>query len=441
MVNVSIIDLNTIRRINKLNAEFYNSMDVKLVDLLRKSDICMEFGEFINSIKRGKAVKSSPNGNIRLITVQNIKKLVIMEEPKNYISGMSHELKVNDLLITITGTVGFVAILIEKLNEFISINQNVASVSVNEGINPYYVAAFLNSKFGSAQFNLNISGGSIKYINIKSLKEFLIPILPDYFQLDIERLVIKAHKKMELADKIYGEAEELLYKYLNIEKSPKSKDNTFEMKSNLIDINRFDAEYYNPNYINLVSDLENSQLGAKTFGDTVLFSSEELDFSKKDYNSIKIKYVSPNDIDKDGEIVKFKEVFDWEIQKTHFKINNKDILFYSLDKIALVPINLDEQLSKSKNFILKSKEDYPEFLFLFFRSQIFKLQLERNKSKYGSTISKNALINTIIPIIPKNTQKEIANKVIEYFKLKKESRDIIEESIHRIEGEIEKCLH
>ncbi|RLF97039.1 hypothetical protein DRN52_01360 [Thermococci archaeon] len=53
-------------------------------------------------------------------------------------------------------------------------------------------------------------------------------------------------------------------------------------------------------------------------------------------------------------------------------IRKGDIIIPSLtgifDKIALVPEELDKQLATTGCFIIRAKDDYPEFLFLLFRS-------------------------------------------------------------------------
>ncbi len=440
MTNVSLVNLNIVKKKNKLNAESYSSLETHLYNLLEKSEICVEFNNLIDSIKKGRYVKPSSNGNIRLLTSRNIKKLEIVEEPVNYISEPTSQLKINDLLISINSNMIDTAVLIEN-DENLCINSNIIKISVNENINPYYVATFLNSKYGLAQFNLNISGSLINSINLKSIKKFLIPILSESFQLNLEKLIKVAHEKRKLAKEKYLEAESILHEFLNIKNEVISLNKSYEINSEEISKDfRLDANYYNPDYIKSINIIKNSPFGMKKFKDIVNFSNEYLDISNKKYRAKKFKYFSPNDIQKSGEIIEFKDISSWEIQNNSKKLENSDIIINSLDKIALVHLNSNRQITNENVFVIKSKEYFPEFLFLFFRSAFFKKQLERNIRYNTDIIPKNELIKTFIPIVSKEEQKEISNLIKEYFQLRTESREIILDSIHKLEEEIEKCL-
>lgn len=440
MVNISLIKIDSVKRRDRLNAGSYNSLDINLTNLLKKSNICIEFKDLIKSIRRGNVIKPSSSGDTKILTSSNIKTLEVMEKPLKYTSDINPKLKNNDLLVTLRKNVGVAAVVMEQTNESITISSNIIGITVNEHVNPYYAATFLNSKFGRAQFNLYLSGGIINTINPKNLKKFLIPILSNTFQFKIERLVKKAHEKRKLAEKKYHKAETLLYEYLDIEIGPKDENSAFEINSkNLNSDFRLDANYYNPDYINFINILKNSPLGVTTLNKTVTFLNNNLDLSKKKYDVNEIKLVTPDYLKMEGGYIHFKEVQISEIPINPTKIKDQDIFVYSLDKTTLIPFNLNEELEKSKKFIIRAKMYYPEFLFLFFKSKLFENQIERIKTN-TDRIETKISSKIFVPIIPIEKQKEISNLMKEHFKLKNESKDIIEESINNIEGEIEKCL-
>ena len=123
-------------------------------------------------------------------------------------------------------------------------------------------------------------------------------------------------------------------------------------------------------------------------------------------------------------------------------IKENDILIPSLagtfDKIALVPKEMDKQLTTTGCFVVRSKRDYPEFLFLLFRTPLFKRQLEQQTTgAIMSAVPKSVFGNLSIPKIPKDKQKDIAKLVREYFDLRKEARELIKRAIMEVEEEIE----
>ena len=85
----------------------------------------------------------------------------------------------------------------------------------------------------------------------------------------------------------------------------------------------------------------------------------------------------------------------------------------------------------------KDKGIIPEFLFFYLRSDIGNLPVLRNMS--GSTyptIKDEDVGEILVPIIPKEKQKEIAKLVREYLDLRKEARDLIKRAIKEVEEEI-----
>jgi len=110
----------------------------------------------------------------------------------------------------------------------------------------------------------------------------------------------------------------------------------------------------------------------------------------------------------------------------------------TFDKIALAPAELDGQLASTGCFVIRSKEDYPEFLFLLFRTPLFKRQLEQlTTGAIMSAVPKTTFDSLLVPIIPKDKQEEIVSLVKDYFKLRKESRQLVQRAIREVEEAIE----
>jgi len=158
-------------------------------------------------------------------------------------------------------------------------------------------------------------------------------------------------------------------------------------------------------------------------------------------------YVPIAKINESGEIFEWDEFYGWQApSRARMLIKENDILIPSLagtfDKIALVPEELDEQLTTTGCFVVRAKEDYPEFLFLLFRTPLFKRQLEQQTTgAIMSAVPKSKFGELLIPKIPKDKQEEIATLVREYFELRKEARELIRRAIKEVEEEIENAIN
>ena len=161
----------------------------------------------------------------------------------------------------------------------------------------------------------------------------------------------------------------------------------------------------------------------------------------------RFRYVPIAKINESGEIFEWDEFYGWQAPSRARKlIKENDIIIPSLagtfDKIALVPRELDGQLTTTGCFVVKVKEDYPEFLFLLLRTSLFKRQLEQQTTgAIMSAVPKSKFGELLIPKIPKDKQEEIATLVREYFELRKEARELIRRAIKEVEEEIENAIN
>ena len=460
MGEISIVDLETIKEEDKLNADSFRPSIVNSLNILKTLDskgLCVKFEKIIDHITNG-ATPYMPNykiGRVRFLTAENIDVFEIKQTPVKYITLKDHEvlkrsaLEVGDLLVTIKGRVGFSTVLIEKICEEMNINQDVARIVLKDNVNAYYVSAFLNSKFGKAQFYLKSVGQINKFVGLGSLKTFFIPILSGNFQTHIEQLVKQAHEMRKLAEQKYQQAEELLHELLGISKEEiealkvgKAYETNFKEVKQAFRF-RLDAEYYHPKYLGILDLMKSLPFKVKPLKEVVKISNETIDPIKKPYKTRMFKYVPISKISESGEIFEWNEFYGWQApSRARMVIRKGDILIPSLsgtfDKIALVPEELDRQLTTTGCFVVRTKKDYPEFLFLLFRTPLFKRQLERlTTGAIMSAVSKTIFGNLLIPDIPKDEQQEIANLVKEYFKLRKEARQLVQKAIREVEEAIE----
>lgn len=411
-------------------------------------------GLYIKSIVNGEEIRTFVKKGIPYIRVSDMDKFFVnmsnMEKiPKKSKIKNNIKLQDDDLLISRSGTLGLISIITPEIRNAI-ISSHIIRIEIEntKELNPYYLCTFLNSKYGYLQILQKSYGGVVPEISQDGLKELMIYIPQQkQFQVYIENLVKKAYEKNKIAKQKYNQAENLLYNLLNIKKEIiKNLETEKTYETNFKEVwnaHRIDAEFFHMKFLGILDLLNYCPFNLIKLKNHVKISPERINPKESPYKKKSFKYVSIAKISEDGEIYKWDEFYGWKApSRARVLIKKNDILIPSLtgtfNKIALIPEDLDNQLATTGCFNVKAKKDNPEFLFLLFRNPIFKSQLEQQTTgAIMSAVTKKKFSNLIIPEVPLEMQKEITKLIKEYFKLKKESRQIIQSIIKEVEEMVE----
>lgn len=158
------------------------------------------------------------NSNLKIINSQYLRNEFIDYE--NAKTGYGKIVPKNAVLVNSTGigTLGRVNINLLNLDFSIDSHINVLILNKESEIKPCYLMVFLQSKYGQFQIERYYSGSSGQIeIYPKDFNNFLIPKFPQDFQLEIEKLVKQSHEALEDSKRLYKEAQELLYKELELD--------------------------------------------------------------------------------------------------------------------------------------------------------------------------------------------------------------------------------
>lgn len=455
MSKISIVDSIMIKNEKRLDAEYYKPEFLDVLNVLSKLK-CLKMREVSNSIRKGIFYILANEYKLRgipFLRVSNLgnpfvetKELVFISEEKNK-EHKKTELTVGDIAISKGGSLGYIGVItpdIEKCN----ICQDIIGVKIKkEKINPYFLAIFLLSKYGQVQLERGRSQQVQPHLTLDVVRNLIIPEFSNDFQLQIEYLVKHAYEKRKLSEQKYEQAERSLYKLLGMSEEDVGKleeEKSYETDfKNVSESLRLDAEYYHPKYLGIIKLLEKSPFEIKSLKEVVEISNEKINPTNEENKTKRFRYVPIAKINESGEIFEWDEFYGWQApSRARMLIKENDIVIPSLagtfDKIALVPRELDEQLTTTGCFVVRVKEDYPEFLFLLLRTPLFKRQLEQQTTgAIMSAVPKSLFGNLLIPKIPKEYQKGIATLVREYFELRKEARGLIKQAIKKVEEEIE----
>jgi type I restriction enzyme M protein len=382
--------------------------------------------------------------NLRPLRVDLSNQVYISLEDAEKLS--KNEIKKNDILITRTGA-NFGDTLI--FNEEI---QAIASSHVlilrNKIINQSFLAVFLNTIYGKEQINKGMYGGVQPEVAPYYLKNILFPVLSDYFQKIIERLVNQSSIEVKKSKIIYQQAEDLLLTELSL-KDWQPTEESIAVKSfseSFLSSGRLDAEYYQPKYDQVEEAIQSCSFHCQRLG--TLIEPILNGFDYRDYTEEGTPYIRVGDI-KNGQIniestVKIPITISDVDKSVGLQVG--DILFTrkgSFGNSAIVTELEIDSIISSEIMLLRltlifKQEILPEYVSLFLNSKFGYLQVERRVHGVAYySISQPDLANVLIPILPKSQQQKIVDKIKSSFLLKQKSKQLLEIAKIGVEKAIE----
>jgi len=387
---------------------------------------------------------------INCLTGRNINSGKVNYENSDYIDEIEFnilsrfQLKLNDILITLKGkgAIGKIGYITEERSAIFS--RNIGLIRINQDkVSSIYIYLFLISKFGVKLIEKGETGGTGQStLTTTYLKNMLVPIVSNDFQLKLHNLIESSHKKLEESKTLYKQSEELLLKELDLLDFEPSKEKIAikSFSESFGSSGRLDSEYYQPMYDEIEKNISDNS--NKTFiKDEFIHIKTKFDKSKNGYNYTEIGNVNVSDGTNISKYVLTEDL------PANAKINalDGDLLISTVrpNRGAITIINTDEtDLIVSGAFtVLRKKENSQintQVLQVLLRTNIYKeLLLKYNVGTQYPVIKDEDVLNLIIPIIDKKIQTQIEDKIKESFRLKEESKRLLEVAKRAVEMAIE----
>jgi len=449
MITYSIIKKSQLEGAHRLDAEYYQPEYLENEKIISSLPYKVEkFSNAASYITNGHTplYADLSVGNTYFLTAEDVFDFYINYETAKRITkeASSGELKKtvlsnNDLLITIKGKIGN-ATVVYKLKQETNINQDLARVVLKEEISPFYLAAFLNSKFGKLQINRVSTNQINPFLGLGNLKEILIPILNINKQKKIEEIIKHGLDELDNSKSLYSQAENLLLEELGLKNFKIEEDLSYAV--NLSDIKsayRADAEYFQPKYDRLIKYLKSK------------FSLEQLNhLANKQERKIKpnsseiYKYIEISDIKTDIGEVNYTERLGVDLPpNAKIPITGGELIISKVrptrKAIAIVPIDLGNKTICSSAFtVYNLPTPLKEYIFITLRSVIGLFQLEKptTGTEYP-TLNDKDIENLLIPILPDSIQQQIAKLIQQSHEARKKAKELLEEAKQRVENLIE----
>ena len=453
--NISIVETKELEGAARLDAEYYQPEYLNIEGHLLNTanyklwkDINGRFitGPFGSSFNVENYVSYPP---YRYIRGKDVKDFFLLDDDNVYIPEKDYErlkkyiLYEGDILVSVVGTLGN-AVIVDK-NNIPSVFSCKSTAFRTNTLNPFFLIAYLNCLFGKKLLQRKVRGAVQTGLNIDDLK--LLPIyLPNTeSQNKIAKLVIDAKNNLEQSKVLYSQAESLLLEELGIKDIDLSHEPCYEVNSaDTISANRIDAEYYQPKYERVIEAIENSKYGWCKLPDRITNIIDKYDPYKeqeRNFRYIELSNINPSI----GVIDDYLELKGKDLpSRARMLIREGDVIISSvegsIDKVALVDNIHDGCIASTGFFVFRANENtLPEYALVLCKSILIQKQLEKLSSgTILAAVPKNLVETLIIPDVPIEAQKEIANLIRQSHSARRQAKELLEQAKQKVEEMIEK---
>ena len=152
------------------------------------------------------------------------------------------------VLLSMSGSVGSVAVALDSWNYPINSNQDIAKI-IPSSVNPFYLATFLSSSFGRTQINRLPVGSVQQHIFLWMIERIQVPRFSSNFEAAVARITQTAYESHGIVSQYFAEAEDTLLEALGLaDWTPPEPLSYSARASDAFAASRLDAEHFHPKF-------------------------------------------------------------------------------------------------------------------------------------------------------------------------------------------------
>ena len=385
------------------------------------------------------------NNGVPYLNVGDIGEGIIFHDKSPKIDNRLSELvlwkslvKEGQVLLTIAGTIGNAAIA-TNLPEYCNSNQAIANINVSKRISPYYLTIFLNCKYGKGQTKrLTISSvqPNLLLTQVKKIKTYM----PNFqFQEIISEHYKAALNVLAKSENLHKQAQALLLSELGLTNwQPRHRLAFVKNYCDTKQSNRIDAEYYQPKYEEIEEVIKNYSGGCSLIKNEFKQNKNVFIINvEKKYQYVEIGSVNVSN----GEITPCEVVGAELPANAKRALNEGDIIVSKVRTYrgAIAIVRKNGYVGSGAFTVLREDGRMnKETLLTFLHSKpLLAWSLKPNTGTSYPVIIDDDILSLPIPLLSKETQTKIQQKVIESFDLRKQSRHLLECAKRAVEIAIE----
>jgi restriction endonuclease S subunit len=349
-----------------------------------------------------------------------------------------------DIVIAKGGnTIAKVGILTNSFTEYSTCRDLIIIRTTQARINRFYLLAFLLSDIGQSLMIRTASQTGQPHLTIISIRELRVPIFSDRFQDSFEDILRRSEQRFQSAISNYAMAEQLLLSELGLQDWIPARALTFVRSySQAAKAGRMDAEYFHPKYGELREHIRRYPNGFLRITDIAVNSDETVDPTAHPGDDY--RYIELADINQViGAIESANEIKGKDApSRARMLLRAGDVVAStvegSLDKVALVSEEYQGAIGSTGFFVLRPITVQSGYLLALVKSLIVREQMHCEASgTILAAVTAKSLQNIIVPNIPHEKQKEIAQLVEKSHAARREAKALLEKAKRAVEIAIE----
>ena len=392
--------------------------------------------------------KLDEGSEIRQITAKCIKEGLIDKTNADRLSHITHNnnlrssLAVNDVLVTTAGTIGQIGLVTEEIPPA-NIDQDIGRIAIhNNGVSPYFVWAFLQSKFGRFQIERFTTGQVQTHLSLKKMKKLRIPLLSNH--IEVEEIVKQFVESKIAAKELYTQAQQLLESELGLDKLRFDKPVGYTARFSELELShRTDAQHYQPRFTRLLEHL--ARFPTRRIRDIRRYNRRGIQPVYVDGGThavVNSQHLGPKHIDYDGLQKTTEHIFN---ASPEAHIQPDDLLIYTTGAyIGRTNVYLDEVPAFASNHvnILRLSPDIDHaYMAMVFQSIIGQFQTQKHaRGSAQAELYPADIDKFVVPLLPPDKQQEIGNLVRESLAKQRESAQLLDQAKSRVEQLIEEAV-
>lgn len=433
--------------LKQLNAEFRIDAEYFLKDDLAALKRLNDFGaiEIGDCVTDGihTSIDYDDKSSVRLLSAQSPRENYIDLSRDARISLEAHTanprtaLRVNDVIVSVVGTIGNCAVVRDEVLPA-NCDRDIAIIR-NPGCNPFVLSTFLLCKYGRCQMLRETTGNVQQHLFLYKIRGLRTPCFEQELQNQLAQLVRRCYDMRLEANAIYCDAEECLLGELGLVKwNPVGDSVSVKSFSEVSAAGRIDAEYFQPKFDEIEARIRKRAADVLCAADALIAGLCKSDDEKVE------RYIELADIGASGTVENCtKAEFADLPSRARQRVSEGQVIVSSIEgslkSCALITSEFDGALCSTGFHRFQTGKINPETLLLLFKSWPIQELLKRGCSgTILSGISADSLANVPLPILPQRIQSILADKVRESFRLRNESKRLLDLAKSAVELAIEK---
>lgn len=433
------IMFSQLERTNRLDSEFYKKKSLKIVELLKSMHAkpltdCVNVSDGNHMGISDKFIDSGipyyRGQDMHNFFIEDADPVCIDEETFNGSCMKRSHLKKNDILLSIVGTIGEVA-LVSK-DEKATCNCKIAILRPFDEKKAALTAVYLKTRYGFDQVDKFKRGAVQMGYLLEDMNQILIPDFSPEMADVVARAVESVKTLNNKSNAQYALAEDYLLKEIGVDMSSIANggvsENFFSECFNVE--NRIDAEFYQHKYDEMIDAILLYDSEAKSIDEIAeyVFTGECAE-EYFEYQSGLQHFIRGTDIHNGS--VNVNAEYSVESDKHSKFVSTGDIItgrVGTIGNFGVISEELDASVCSDNVLCFHLPNGYiPNVYALYFNSAVIKELTNRmSRGSVQQRLNQETLRGLLVPYINETIQKEIDAKIRKSFSLKEKSENLLE---------------